>query len=420
MGDVEATEAAELDGWAEELDGAAARLGPRFVRSEARRHARAYLEGLLGDAGRKNGWQLAEALGDATPYGVQQFLYRADWDADAVRDDLRAYVMERLADQDAVLVLDETSFPKKGTKSVGVARQYCGALGQLANCQVGVFLLYASPKGAAFLDRALFLPQAWTNDPERRRAAGVPDDIESATKPQLARALLERALGAGVPAAWVTADEGYGDDHRLRVRLEQRPMRYVLAVTRKDTVSTTAWLPERVGDLVATLPADGWARRSCGAGAKGPRRYDWQRLRLLDPPVDGWARWLLVRRNPDDPTDLQPYVCFAPTATTLDALLRIAGRRWTIEAAFEAAKQEVGLGDYEVRSWQGWHRHITLALVAHALLVARRAAGDEPAAAKGGRQKQPTGALAAFRQRRASQQPSSRSPSPRSAASSPA
>ena len=279
-----------------------------------------------------------------------------------------------------------------------VARQYCGALGKLANCQVGVFLLYASAKGAVFLDRALFLPAAWASDPQRR-AAGVPTGVEPVTKPQLAGAMLERVLVAGVPAGWVTADETYGDDHRLRVLLEQRSLRYALAVSGKDTVSTVDWGQRRVGALVAALSEGGW-----------------QWLRLLDPPVAGWARWLLVRRSPDGPSERQAYVCVAPVGTTLAELVAIAGQRWTSEAACEAAKQEVGLGDYEVRSWQGWHRHVTLALFAHALLVALRAVGLDPVTAEGGRRQQATGSsMAAFRQHRAAQERSGRSPSPRSA-----
>ncbi len=287
MGDEQQALVAEVAGWGEELDAVAARLGPRFGRREARGHAHAYLRGLLSPVKRKNGWQLAEAVGDATPYGAQQFLYRADWDPDAVRDDLRAYVLEHLAGEDAVLILDESSFPKKGDKSVGVAPQYCGTLGKIANCQVGVFVLYASHHGAAFLDRALYLPRAWTDDRARCRAAGILDEVAFATKPELGRRLLTRALDAGVPVRWVTADEGYGDDHHLRMLLEARERRYVLAVSGKDHVTTEAWAPHRVSELIAALAEPAWRRLSCGDGAKGPRVYDWQRLRLIDPLVDG-------------------------------------------------------------------------------------------------------------------------------------
>ncbi len=407
---------AEVAGWDEELEAVAARLGPRFGRREARGHARAYLRGLLSPVKRKNGWQLAEALGAPTPYGVQQFLYRADWEADRVRDDLRAYVLEHLADDEAVLVLDETSFPKKGTKSVGVAPQYCGTLGKIANCQVGVFLLYASSSGATFLDRALYLSHAWTDDAGRRAAARIPEGVAFATKPELGRRMLLRALDAGVRARWVTADEGYGDDHRLRVELEARPLRYVLAVSGKDSVTTEAWAPHRVSALVAALAEPAWRRLSCGQGAKGPRVYEWQRLRLIDPLVEGWARWLLVRRNPTDPQDRQAYVCFAPETTTLEELIAVAGRRWTIEAGFENAKQEVGLDDYEVRSWQGWHRHVTLALFAYALLTVLRAHAQQAAVAKKGSYQQAITSMADFRAQRAAQPRSSRSPSPRSGA----
>jgi len=223
--------------WTDEFAGVVARIGPRFARSEARAHAAAYLRGLLGRVERKNSWQLAEAVGDATPYGVQQFLYRATWDPDAVRDDLREYVVEHLGDPQGVLVVDETGFLKKGDKSAGVQPQYSGAAGRTANAQIGVFLTYAGARGHTFLDRALYLPASWTDDRDRCRAAGIPDDVAFATKPALAQAMLERALGAGVPAAWVTADSIYGDVKYLRVWLEARPIGYVLAVSRKDTVA---------------------------------------------------------------------------------------------------------------------------------------------------------------------------------------
>jgi SRSO17 transposase len=412
VGEEQQAPVAEVAGWEEELEAVAARLGPRFGRREARGHARAYLRGLTSPVRRKNGWQLAEALGEPAPYGVQQFLYRADWEADAVRDDLRGYVLEHLADDEAVLILDETGFPKKGDKSAGVAAQYCGTLGKIANCQVGVFLLYAGRRGAAFLDRALYLPHAWADAAERRAAASIPEDVAFATKPGLGRRMLGRALDAGVPARWATADEGYGDDHRLRMMLEARPLRYVLAVSGKDSVVTEQWAPHRVSELVAALAEPAWRRLSCGDGAKGPRSYDWQRLRLIDPLAEGWARWLLIRRSVADPTERQAYVCFAPEATTLEELIAVAGRRWAIEAGFEHAKQEVGLDDYEVRSWQGWHRHVTLALVAHALLTVLRAHGHAAEAEKRGGLQQPT-TMTTFRTRRAARQPSSRSPSPR-------
>ena len=376
-----------LTDWTDEFAGVVGRIGARFARAEARRHAADYLRGLLSRSERKNGWQLAEAAGDASPYGIQQFLYRAAWDPEAVRDDLRAYVVEHLGDPGGILVVDETGFLKKGTKSAGVQPQYSGAAGRTANAQVGVFLTYASAHGHTFLDRALYLPASWTDDRARCQAAGIPDDVAFATKPALAQALLARALEAGVPAAWVTADSVYGDVKYLRVWLEARPIGYVLAVSGKDTVVGPDWHQRRISIYLADPPTDGWQRLSAGDGAKGPRWYDWVRLPLIAPLVAGWQRWVLLRRSVTDPTAITAYVCFAPAGTTLADLVRVAGSRWTVEICFEAAKQEVGLDEYEVRSWTGWYRHITLACLAHAYLTVVRAQGVDPLAEgqKGGR-----------------------------------
>ncbi len=390
--------------WTDEFAGVVARIGPRFARSEARAHAAAYLRGLLGRVERKNGWQLAEAAGDASPYGIQQFLYRATWDHDAVRDDLRDYVVAHLGDSGGVLVVDETGFLKKGVKSAGVQPQYSGAAGRTANAQIGVFLTYAGARGHTFLDRALYLPASWTDDRDRCRAAGIPDDAAFATKPALAQAMLERALDAGVPASWVTADSVYGDVKYLRVWLEARPIGYVLAVSGKDTVVGPDWRQRRVSTYLAEPPADGWQRLSAYDGAKGPRWYDWVCLPLIAPLVAGWERWVLLRRSVTDPADVTPYICFAPAGTTLAELARVAGRRWTVEICFEAAKQEVGLAEYEVRSWTGWHRHITLACLAHAYLTVVRAHGRDPLTEeqKGDR---PSGSLTRFRASRRGSSP---------------
>src|SRR4051794_35986901 len=367
-----------ITAWTEDFTALVAQIGPRFARSEAREHAAAYLRGLLSPAARKNSWQLAEMVGAAAPYGFQQFLYRAAWDPDAVRDDLRAYVVAPLGDPEGVLVVDETGFRKKGDQSAGVQPQYSGAAGRTANAQIGVFLTYASPRGHTFLDRALYLPERWTDDRARCRAAGIPDDVAFATKPALAQALLERALGAGVPAAWVTADSIYGDVKDLRVWLEARPIGDVLAVSRQDTVAGPAWRQRRLAAYLDAPPTAGWQRLSAGAGAKGPRDYDWIRLPLIAPLVAGWERWVLLRRSVSDPGEITAYVCFAPAGTTLAELVRVAGSRWTVEICFEAAKQEVGLDEYEVRSWTGWHRHVTLACLAHAFLTVVRAHGVDP------------------------------------------
>ncbi len=301
---------------------------------------------------------------------------RADWDPEAVRDDLRAYVVEHLGDPGAILVVDETGVVKKGSASAGVAKQYTGSVGKVEQAQVGVFLAYAGPTGVAFLDRALYLPEEWTDDPARCRRAGIPATVGFATKPQLAQVQLARARAAGVPAAWVTADSVYGDDRSLRIWLEAQEQAYVLAVSGKEYVNVAAtWTQRRVSTLLTelkVLPTDGWQRLSAGDGAKGPRWYDWYRLPLVPPLQAGYERWCLVRRSLSDPDDLQAYVVFAPADTPLADLVRVAGSRWTIESAFEAAKGEVGLDQYEVRSWTGWQRHMTLALFAQAVLTVVR------------------------------------------------
>jgi SRSO17 transposase len=364
---------ATVEGWRAYLTEVANCIGARFVRAEARHRALAYIQGLLSPAERKNGWQLAEVNGDATPYGVQHLLGRALWDADAVRDDLRSYVSAHLGDPEAVVVLDETGFVKKGQQSAGVARQYSGTAGRVENCQIGVFLTYSSARGHALLDRDLYVPQAWTNDPARCKRAGIPAKRRFATKPQLAQQMLERTFAVKVPAAWVTGDSVYGDDRRLRVWLESQDQAYVLAVSGKEYV-WLGWQQRQVKTILAALPADGWRRLSAGAGAKGPRLYDWCWLPLANPMQPEWRRWLMVRRSLGDPAELRAYVVFAPHQTALDAAVAVAGRRWTIESCFEAAKGDVGLDHYEVRSWTGWYRHITLAMWAYALLTVLRAA----------------------------------------------
>jgi SRSO17 transposase len=353
--------------WAVELERLGARIAPRFGRVEPRRRALAYLRGLLAPVERKNGWQLAEAAGDATPDGMQDFLSRMRWDADQVCDDLRAYVVEHLGDPEAVLVLDETGFVKKGTHSVGVQRQYSGTAGRVENCQIGVFLAYASRHGQALIDRALYLPERWAGDPARRAEAGVPDAVAFATKPTLGSAMLQRALSAGVPFGWVVGDSVYGSDHRLRRLLERHQRGYVLAVTSAQRLGR-----KPVEDWLKDVPAGGWRRLSAGEGAKGPRLYDWAWLPYRALVAEGWQTGLLIRRKIKEPSKLTFYLTLAPASTGLEALVRVAGARWAVEACFEAAKGEVGLDHYEVRSWAGWHRHVTLAMLAHAYLAVVR------------------------------------------------
>jgi SRSO17 transposase len=361
-----------VQGWTTYLTDIARRLGPYFARAETRQRVMTYLQGLLSPAERKNSWQLAEETGDATPYGFQYLLARADWAADAVCDELRVYIRQHLSDPHGVMVIDETGFLKKGQHSAGVARQYSGTAGKVENCQIGVFVAYASRLGHALLDRELYLPEEWTTDRERCRSAGIPDDWDFATKPQLAQQMLARAFAAGMPAQWVTGDSVYGQARQLRMWLEGRLQAYVLAVSGQEYVRLDG-RQRQVKTLVAALPPAGWTRLSAGDGTKGPRWYDWHWLPLPEPQEPGWHRWLLVRRSHSLPTELTAYMVFAPQDTTLVEVVQVAGIRWTIESSFEAAKGEVGLDDYEVRSWTGWYRHITLAMWAYALLVVLRA-----------------------------------------------
>jgi SRSO17 transposase len=331
---------AQVKGWTAQLEALGARIGPRFARAEPRRRALAYVQGLLGEVERKNGWQLAEHAGEATPDGMQRLLATARWDPDQLRDDLRAFVIERLGDPGAVLVVDETGFIKKGTTSVGVQRQYTGTSGKVDNCQLGVFLAYAAPAGHAFIDRALYLPRSWTDDPGRCQAAGVPTEVGFATKAQLARELLPRALDAKVPAAWVTADEVYGQDPGLRAWLQDRRQPYVLAIKRSERLEVGGATAEQ---LLGRVPADRWLRLSAGDGAKGRRLYDWTRIPLAATSPAGMTRWLLVRRSLRDPDELAFYTCAGPAGTPLTQLVTIAGTRWSIEVGFQTAKGEVGL-----------------------------------------------------------------------------
>jgi SRSO17 transposase len=376
------------------------RIGPLFARSEACERALAYIAGLLSPAERKNSWQLAEISGDSNPYGFQHLLGRADWDAEALRDRLRTYVTDYLAESDAVGAIDETGFLKKGRHSAGVARQYSGTAGRIENCQIGVFLSYASGQGHTLIDRELYLPKEWIADRERCRRAGIPDEREFATKPALARQMLERAFEAGVMLAFLTGDSVYGDDRALRGWLEERKQAYVLAVSGKESV----WLREeqrQIKTILAELSAEGWERLSAGAGSKGQRLYDWRRLEVSAPALEGWKRWLLIRRSISDPSEMTGYIVFARAHTPLGKLAQVAGTRWTVEESIECAKGEVGLDHYEVRSFSGWYRHMTLAMWASAFLsVIREEMGAEAAPKKGLPYQRTRGSLAAFKARR--------------------
>lgn len=371
----------EVQSWERETAAVAERIGSRFCRCEQRMHAARYLRGLLARVERKNGWQLAEELGDETPTNLQHFIARAEWDADEVRDDLREYVIEQLGEADGVLIVDETGFLKKGVKSVGVKRQYSGTAGRIENCQIGVFLAYRTARGSAFLDRALYLPREWADDAVRRQEAKVPPEVAFATKPQLAREMLARALAAKVPAAWVTADEVYGSDYTFRAFCEERRLNYVVAIS-SATHLFLGGKRRAVGKHAAEIPAEAWRRLSCGAGTKGEREYDWTFVSWPHPEQDTHARGWLIRRSLADPTELAFFFSYAPRATPLTKLIAVAGSRWAIEEGFEQAKQETGLDEYEVRSWTGWHRHVTLSLLTHATLAALRSRAAEAPARK--------------------------------------
>ncbi len=357
--------------WKILFDRICARIGPYFARSETRERVKAYLKGLLSPIERKNGWQLAEEAGYSTPYAMQYLLDRAVWESDEVRDVGLAYVREMIGNANGVYVLDETGFLKKGKKSVGVQRQYSGTAGRVENCQIGVFLAYATEMGSTFVDRALYLPKSWTSDRDRCREAGIPEEVTFATKPQLAARMLFHALDAGLCARWAVGDSVYGNNRPLRTSLEERCQAYALCVkcSEKGKVQGEA---KRVDRIAASIEADQWQRLSAGDGSKGPRLFDWAYVELDKPEKEGWQRYLVVRRSLDNgekSADLVYVLVFAPIGTTLEEMVKAIGMRWTVEQCFEEGKGEVGLDEYEVRSWQGWHRHITLSMLAHAFLL---------------------------------------------------
>ena len=341
------------------------RIAGRFGRVEPRRRARAFVLGLLSGLPRKNCWSIAEYAGDRSPGGMQHLLGRARWDADAVRDDLRGYLTERLGDPGAVLVVDETGDVKKGTATAGVQRQYTGTAGRTENAQVAVYLAYVAPAGHALIDRELYLPRSWIADPGRCRAAGIPEGTAFATKPALARRMLARTLDARVPAGWVAGDEVYGADPGLRSDLEKRETGYVLAVACRHTFST-GLRTFRAGELARRLPRPAWQRYSAGAGAKGHRYYDWAWV-ATDPGQPG-HRWLLIRRNRHT-RELAFYRCYSPRHVPLATLVKVAGLRWPVEENFQAGKGLTGLDEHQVRTWTSWHRWVTLAMVALAFLT---------------------------------------------------
>jgi SRSO17 transposase len=359
-----------------ELDRVHERIAGRFGRAEPRARVREYVSGLVAGLERKNGWTLAELAGEVCPDGMQRLLRRADWDVDGVRDDVRGYVTEHLGDKDGVLIADDTGFLKKGTRSAGVQRQYSGTAGRTENCQVGVLLAYASRYGHALIDRELYLPQSWTEDRERCRAAGIPEETEFATKPRQAQVMIARAAAAGVPFAWFTADETYGQAKWLQAWLEERDIWYVIAIRCSDTL-TTAEGEQRADTLIAAASSRCWQKISAGAGAHGPREYHWARL----PVRPGWKRgrgyWLLARRSISDPAEIAYYACYGPRRCSTADLAWTAGSRWHIEECIQQAKGEAGLDHYQVRTWRAWYAHITLSMLALAWLAASRAQAEK-------------------------------------------
>jgi SRSO17 transposase len=385
----------ELEQWTAEFEAFHQRFAPFFCRREPREEARSYLRGLLSPVRRKNTWQMAEALGEGGPQRLQRLLHHARWDADGVQAELRAFLRDEFGDPEGIAVLDSTSFVKKGTRSVGVKRQWCSTLGKRENCQVGVFLAYVSPRAKVFLDRRLYLPEEWAHDPERRAAAHVPEGVTFQTQGALAQDMLEAAWQQGVPMRWVTGDEAFGDLPYLRRRIAAEGLCYVLAVAANTHVwaarplvaaprRATGGRPQRharvapgeppsqeVATLVAAWPESRWQQLSAGDGEKGPRLYDWAAVRVVlrEEKLPGDAVWLLARRSLHRPREIAYYLSNAPEDTPLSALVRVAGARWSIESGFEEAKGETGLDEYEVRYWHSWHRHITLSLMAHSFLT---------------------------------------------------
>ena len=370
--------------WVEELGRLKARISGVFGRSELRATAGAFIDGLLSGAERKTGWLLAEQAGFERPYRMQSLLGRSSWSADALRDIVRTLAVEALGDDEGVLVVDETGFVKKGTHSVGVARQYSGTAGRIENAQVGVFLAYASRWGHALIDRRLYLPETWASDAARRDDGGVPEYLSFAPKTEIARELISAALDAGVPCRWVLADALYGSDSRLRRMLEGRGQPYVLAVRSNyqlrflDRAGVIQTDPAAIAEA---FEAHDWTMLPAGEGTKGFCLYDWARVRLpwtCDPDHE---RWLLIRRSRRNPSDRAYYLVYAPIDIGLAELAGAAGLRWTIEECFLRTKDDLGLDHCEARSWHGWHRHMTLVMIAAAFLaklaadLRRRASG---------------------------------------------
>jgi SRSO17 transposase len=356
---------ADLDVWESGLEGLFARMHRLFYREESRRHAEHYVRGLLAPIERKNGWTIAEYVGEPEPKALQRFLNLSPWDVDALLDLSREYAMEHLADPGAILVADPTGFPKKGTKSVGVQRQYSGTLGRIDNCQIATFLGYVTPdRDRVLVDRRLYLPkESWMADPARCASAGVPPEVAFATRPAQVIEMIRAARAAGMPFAWFTADEEFGQNPSLCDYLETSRIPYVMAVPKNTQFTDTTATTLQVDELARQLRRNAWQRRACGIGTKGFRVYDWA---LLDS--DHSHHQYMIRRSIDD-GELAFYHCHNPHHAGFGELVGVAGARWPIEECFGSSKNEVGLDNYQVRTWDAWHRHITLAMLAHTFLT---------------------------------------------------
>jgi SRSO17 transposase len=361
----EAVTRADLDIWESELEDVLARIRPLFYRTESKKHAAQYLRGLLSPIQRKNGWTIAEHVGEPEPTALQRFLNLSPWDADALLAVNREYAMEQLADPGGILVADPTGFPKKGTKSVGVQRQYSGTLGRIDNCQIATFLAYVTPdRDRVLLDRRLYLPEkTWMADPARCAEAGVPTDATFTTRPQQVQEMIEAARAAGVPFAWFTADEEFGQNPGLRGYLEESRIPYVMAIPKTTQFTGTNGAAVQCDELAGRLPRNTWQRRACGIGSKGFRVYDWALVDSADP-----NHQYLIRRSIDD-GELAFYHCYNPNHAGFGELVHVAGARWPIEEFFGSGKNEIGLDNYQVRTWDAWHRHITLAMLTHTFLA---------------------------------------------------
>lgn len=370
-----------LELWASSLREVKGRIRPLFGQERVARSAGQFLDGLLGNEPRKTGWMRAEAVGDLGPWRQQAILGRGRWNADALRDMVREYALETLADEDAVLVIDETGFLKQGKTSCGVARQYTGSAGKITNCQIGVFASYVSRHGHGFIDRALYLPKNWTDDPTRLKAAHVPDDVGFATKPQIARRMIARALAAKVPFSFVATDTVYGTGD-IETMLRKAGKGYVLGVAANHVFNSWGkkqFVRGTAAKIAQSLPKSAWRRLSSGEGTKGPRLHDWAYLELADLDAGEynsvlkgkWTRGMLVRRNIGD-GDLAFFSTWCPKGTSIGKLVSVEGHRWAIEDSFEAAKNELGLDHNETRSWHGWHRHVSLVMLAFAMMAAIR------------------------------------------------